>query len=84
MSCGPVGGAPHPRQRTWPGRSSPGWERSVPAWDRQFPGMLSSFLAVKGSVVDPNTLHLDPDPEIWSNLNPDPLNVINFERKIYK
>ena len=24
------------------------------------------------SVVDPNTLNLDPDPECWPNLNPDP------------
>ena len=33
------------------------------------------------SVVDPNTLHLDPDPEFWHNLNPDPGYVINFEKK---
>ena len=24
------------------------------------------------SVVDPNTLNLDPDPKLWSNLDPDP------------
>ena len=24
------------------------------------------------SVVDPNTLNLDPDPEFWPNLDPDP------------
>ena len=24
------------------------------------------------SVVDPNTLNLDPDPGFWPNLNPDP------------
>ena len=24
------------------------------------------------SVVDPNTLNLDLDPEFWPNLNPDP------------
>ena len=23
-------------------------------------------------VVDPNTLNLDPDPEFWPNLDPDP------------
>ena len=35
------------------------------------------------SVVDPNTLNLDPDPEFWPNLDTDPvLYVINFERKI--
>ena len=26
---------------------------------------------VKASVVDPNTLNLDPDPELWPNLDPD-------------
>ena len=25
-----------------------------------------------GSVVDPNTLNLDPDPGNWPNLDPDP------------
>ena len=25
-----------------------------------------------GSVVDPNTLNLDPDPGFWPNLDPDP------------
>ena len=24
------------------------------------------------SVVDPNTLNLDPDPGFWANLDPDP------------
>ena len=24
------------------------------------------------SVVDPNTLNLDPDPGFWPNLDPDP------------
>ena len=40
---------------------------------------LSTFLArglvgqnVEISVVDPNTLNFDPDPEFWPNLNPDP------------
>ena len=28
-------------------------------------------LKVKGSVVDPNTLNLDPDPGCWPNLDPD-------------
>ena len=39
--------------------------------------------------MDPNTLHLDPDPEFWPNLDSDPdpgpgtdLDVINFEEKI--
>ena len=27
---------------------------------------------VCGSVVDPNTLNLDPNPEFWPNLDPDP------------
>ena len=28
--------------------------------------------SVSSSVVDPNTLNLDPDPEFWPNLDPDP------------
>ena len=27
---------------------------------------------MKISVVDPNTLNLDPDPGFWPNLDPDP------------
>ena len=27
---------------------------------------------VEGSVVDPNTLNLDPDPGFWPSLDPDP------------
>ena len=30
------------------------------------------FCSLKGSVVDPNTLTLDPDPGFWPNLDPDP------------
>ena len=29
-------------------------------------------LSVFSSVVDPNTLNLDPDPGFWPNLDPDP------------
>ena len=38
---------------------------------------------IPGSVVDPNTLKLDPDTEFWSNLDPDPglQYVINFEEE---
>ena len=36
----------------------------------------SSFPREEGSiwssVVDPNSLNLDPDPEIWPNLDPEP------------
>ena len=40
-------------------------------------------IPVPGSVVDPNTLKLDPDTEFWSNLDPDPglQYVINFEEE---
>ena len=31
-------------------------------------------------VVDRNTLNLDPDPEFWSNLYPDPGGVIHLEK----
>ena len=30
------------------------------------------ILTLKASVVDPNTLNLDPDPGFWPNLDPDP------------
>ena len=35
---------------------------------------LHRFFLAKISVVDPNTLNLDPDPEpgFWPNLDPDP------------
>ena len=29
-------------------------------------------LLLNTSVVDPNTLNLDPDPRFWPNLDPDP------------
>ena len=58
-----------------------------------FPGTF----VICTSVVDPNTLNLDPDPELWPNLDPDPelwpnLDpdpiiqgfVTNFERKQLK
>ena len=32
-----------------------------------------SICCISNSVVDPNTLNLDPDPEFWSNLDPDPV-----------
>ena len=31
--------------------------------------LLGMFLS---SVVDPNTFFLDPDPEFWTNLDPNP------------
>ena len=34
------------------------------------------------SVVDPNTLNLDPDPGFWPNLDPDPELCYQFEKKI--
>ena len=47
------------------------------------------FHSLGASVVDPNTLNLDPDPGFWPNLDsgPDPVPglyiqyTINFERK---
>ena len=36
-----------------------------------FPICFNSGI-VSSSVVDPNTLNLDPDPECWPNLDPDP------------
>ena len=38
-------------------------------------------MKVKNSVVEPNTLNLDPDPEFWPNLVPDQGYVINVEKK---
>ena len=32
---------------------------------------VNSIWYVKTSVVDPNTLNLDPDPGFWPNLDPD-------------
>ena len=34
--------------------------------------------------MDPNSLNLDPDPEIWPNLNPDSSYryIINFEKNV--
>ena len=34
------------------------------------------------SVVDLDTLYLDPDPEFWSNLYPDPKVPINCEKNV--
>ena len=33
------------------------------------------------SVVDPNTVNLDPDPEFWFNLDPDPRFCYKFKKK---
>ena len=35
----------------------------------------------KSSVVDTNTLNLDPDPEFWPNLDPDPELCYKFIRR---
>ena len=43
--------------------------RSI-AWASCLPLGHRSFLP--NSVVDPNTLNLDPDPGFWPNLDPDP------------
>ena len=40
--------------------------------DRTFTVLASSLGIVATSVVDPNTLNLDPDPGFWPNLDPDP------------
>ena len=36
------------------------------------PKSCSKIMLVSPSVVDPNTLNLDPDPKFWLYLNPDP------------
>ena len=33
--------------------------------------------------MDPDTLNLDPGPEFWPNLDPDPGLSFNFEKKDY-
>ena len=43
--------------------------------------MLKNKKNLKASVVDPNTLNLDPDPRFWLNLDPIQGSTINFERK---
>ena len=40
--------------------------------------------SLEGSVVDTNTLNLDPDPGFWSNLDTDPGLYFNSERKNLK
>ena len=37
-----------------------------------WPVQVSSVCCPASSVVDPNTLNLDPDPGFWSNLDLDP------------
>ena len=34
------------------------------------------------SVMDPKTLNLDPDPEFWPNLDPDPSSRVMFQLRI--
>ena len=44
--------------------------------------LLLGYFLIPISVVDPNTLNLDQDPEFWPNLYPDQgLFFINFEDK---
>ena len=38
----------------------------------------------QGSVVDPNTLNLDPDPGFWPDLDPDPGLFNQFWKKKFK
>ena len=33
---------------------------------------IEATVSLQASVVDPNTLNLDPDPGFWPNLDPDP------------
>ena len=41
-------------------------------------GLANSASLVPSSVVNSNTLNLDPDPEVWPSLDPDPKNVDKF------
>ena len=40
---------------------------------------LDSWIKVGTSVVDPNTLNLDPNPGFWPNLDPDPYLGLNYQ-----
>ena len=51
---------------------------------RQGRGRRRKLPTVNPSVVDPNTLNLDPDPEFWPNLDPDPELYYQFLKKISK
>ena len=33
---------------------------------------IEATVSLQASVVDPNSLNLDPDPGFWPNLDPDP------------
>ena len=56
-----------------PGPSPPDWPYVCDA-DNQSTLFNTDrrYRYVTVSVVDPNTLKLDPDPEFWPNLDPDP------------
>ena len=54
-------------------------------WDKVFcSGGTFKLLTI--SVVDPNTLNLDPDPGFWPNLDPagSRVSTKNFEKKKFK
>ena len=62
--------------RVWSGTGSREYSSSWP-WlaitNRESVGFFTDLkYEEKSSVVDPNTLNLDPDPEFWPNLDPDP------------
>ena len=42
------------------------------------------FHCLPTSVVDPNTLNLDPDPGFWPNWDPDPGLYNKFQKKKLK
>ena len=70
------------------GRSSGGEEEGVgPTLGRGLRQRTNRLLHTtehihrKSSVVDTNTLNLDPDPEFWPNLDPDPELCYKFIRR---
>ena len=48
--------------------------------------IIQTFKIPTGSVVDPNTLNLDQDPEFWPNLDQDPDQGLYYQtwKKIIK
>ena len=53
----------------------------MPFVQQQKNSFLCKFLGkiTSPSVVDPNTLNLDPDPGFWPNLDPDPDPGLNYQ-----
>ena len=63
------------RRHRLPDGSDPGTDAAATATGERLSHLLNSNVVQKMaplSVVDPNTSDLDPDPEFWNNLYPDP------------